>query len=222
MEPVGGVLEAHPDGATTLVVAAVEKTFRTRWEVRLTLHPGRALLDEEIRLANPTDGVQPYYFWNNTAFPNRPGTRFIYPMTLGTDHNGTTFFTWPRTGPRHHLAQELRHHDLRLRVPVEFDFFGAYDADRDRGIVSHANTTRCPERRPDLGHRRLRRLQPDGPHRRGRDEAPYIEVQSGPLRTQADYGMMRPRQTIAWRECWYPVHGLATALTSPTATWPSP
>ena len=61
----------------------------------MTLHPGKAYLDERIRIANPTDGMHPYYFWNCTAFPNRPGTRFIYPMTLGTDHNGTEFFTWP-------------------------------------------------------------------------------------------------------------------------------
>ena len=30
--------------------------------------------------------------WWKTAFPNHPGTRFIYPMTLGTDHNAREFF----------------------------------------------------------------------------------------------------------------------------------
>ncbi|HRZ81143.1 MAG TPA: DUF5107 domain-containing protein [Candidatus Hydrogenedentes bacterium] len=210
MEPVGGVLEANPDGSATLIVAAVEKTFRTRWEVRLTLHPGRALLDEEIRLANPTDGVQPYYFWNNTAFPNRPGTRFIYPMTLGTDHNGTTFFTWPENGGRD--ITWLRNYDTMTSVfgyRVDFDFFGAYDADRDRGIVSHANHHQVPGKKAwTWGTDDFGVYSQMGLTDAGRDEAPYIEVQSGPLRTQADYGMMRPRQTIAWRECWYPVHGL--------------
>ena len=40
------------------------------------------------------------------------------------------------------------------------------------------------------------------------DDGPYIEVQSGPLPTQSDYGMLLPRQQVAWREWWYPVHGL--------------
>jgi tetratricopeptide (TPR) repeat protein len=40
------------------------------------------------------------------------------------------------------------------------------------------------------------------------DDGPYIEVQSGPLPTQSDYGMLLPRQTISWQEWWYPVQGL--------------
>ena len=40
------------------------------------------------------------------------------------------------------------------------------------------------------------------------DDGPYIEIQSGPLPTQSDYGMLIPRQEVAWREWWYPVHGL--------------
>jgi len=40
------------------------------------------------------------------------------------------------------------------------------------------------------------------------DDGPYIEVQSGPLPTQSDYGMLLPRQQVTWREWWYPVHGL--------------
>ncbi len=40
------------------------------------------------------------------------------------------------------------------------------------------------------------------------DDGPYIEVQSGPLPTQSDYGMLGPRERVQWREWWYPAHGL--------------
>jgi tetratricopeptide (TPR) repeat protein len=40
------------------------------------------------------------------------------------------------------------------------------------------------------------------------DDGPYIEVQSGPLPTQSDYGMLLPREEVSWQEWWYPVHGL--------------
>ncbi|MFC1739830.1 tetratricopeptide repeat protein, partial [Planctomycetota bacterium] len=36
----------------------------------------------------------------------------------------------------------------------------------------------------------------------------YIEVQSGPLPTQSDYGMLWPRDEVSWQEWWFPVHGL--------------
>ena len=41
-----------------------------------------------------------------------------------------------------------------------------------------------------------------------RRRGPYIEVQSGPLPTQSDYGMLGPHERVVWREWWYPVHGL--------------
>jgi len=43
-------------------------------------------------------------------------------------------------------------------------------------------------------------------------KAQYIEVQSGPLPTQSDYEMLYPHKEVAWREYWYPVHGLGEAF----------
>ena len=81
LSPVDAVIGRNADGSAYLEVSNLEKSLRTQWTVRVTLHPGKSYLDERIRIFNPTDGVNPYYFWNCTAFPNRPGTRFIYPMT---------------------------------------------------------------------------------------------------------------------------------------------
>ena len=210
VSPVDAVVVRGKDGSATLVVGNTEKMFRTRWTVRLTLHPGKAYLDEAVRIFNPTDGVHPYYFWNCTGFPNLPGTRFIYPMTLGCDHNGTTFFTWPM-----HKGKDLswlKNYDTMTSIfayDCVFDFFGAYDADRDRGIVSHANHHELKGKKAwtwgkdDFGVVSQMALSDAGP-----EGAQYIEVQSGPLLTQADYGMLGPRQDVSWREFWYPVHGL--------------
>ncbi len=210
LSPVDCTVRENSDGSATLFVSNTEKMFRTRWSVRLTLHPGKAYLDEEIRICNPADGVHPYYFWNCTAFPNRPGTRFIYPMTLGTDHAGTTFFRWPVHEGRD--LSWLKNYDTMSSIfayECVFDFFGAYDVDADRGIVSHANHHVLKGKKAwtwgqdDFGIVSQMALSDAGPQ-----GAPYIEVQSGPLLTQADYGMLRPRQDIAWREYWYPVRGL--------------
>ena len=97
VSPVNALIGRNRDGSAYLEISNLEKSLRTRWTVRVTLRPGKAYLDEQIKIFNPTDAVSPYYFWNCTAFANRPGTRFIYPMTLGTDHNAREFFssaTW--------------------------------------------------------------------------------------------------------------------------------
>lgn len=205
--PVNVVPQVRPDGSASIVIGYTELNFRTRWNVRLTLHPGKAYLDEEIRIYNPTDGIHSYYFWNNTAFPFVRGTRFIYPMTLGTDHGGTNFFSWPMHEGRD--MTYLRNYDEPTSVfayQCAFDFFGAYDVDRDRGIVQYGNHEIITGKKAwtwggsgDGLASQAALTDEDGP---------YIEVQSGPLATQADYGLLGPHQDIAWREWWYPVHGL--------------
>jgi tetratricopeptide (TPR) repeat protein len=207
VSPVDAWVGHNADGSAFLEVSNLEKSQRTRWTVRVTLHPGRAYLDERIRLFNPTDALSPYYFWNCTAFPNRPGTRFIFPMTLGTDHSGKTFFTWPIHEGRD--LSWLKNHETWASIFARqcvFDFFGAYDLDADRGIVQAADHHQLSGKKAwtwgnwDLGLVSQKNLTDD--------DGPYIEVQSGPLPTQSDYGALWPHDEVAWQEWWYPVHGL--------------
>jgi tetratricopeptide (TPR) repeat protein len=207
VSPVDALVGENPDGSAFLEVSNQEMIFRTRWTVRVTLHPGRAYLDERIRIANPADGIHPYYFWNCTAFPNRPGTRFIYPMTLGTDHFGRKFFNWPvHEGKDLSWLKNWEIFGSCFAVGCQYDFFGAYDVEADRGVVQVANHHELPGKKAwtwgtwDFGLVSQKNLTDD--------DGPYIEVQSGPLPTQSDYGLLVPREQIAWQEWWYPVHGL--------------
>jgi len=207
LSPVDGLIGQNADGSAYLEINNLEKTQRTQWTVRVTLHPGKAFLDEQIRIFNPEDAVSPYYFWNCTAFPCRDGTRFIYPMTLGTDHNGVKFFSWPiDEGKDMSWLKNYETSSSVFSVNCVFDFFGAYDVDADRGIVQVADHHELSGKKAwtwgtwDFGLVSQENLTDN--------DGPYIEVQSGPLPTQSDYGMLLPRQVVSWREYWYPVHGL--------------
>jgi len=207
LSPVDALIGENTDGSAYLEINNLEKSQRTQWTVRVTLHPGKAYLDERIRIFNPEDAISPYYFWNCTAFPNRPGTRFIYPMTLGTDHNGVKFFSWPIDEGRD--MTWLKNYEIYssvFSVDCVFDFFGAYEVDADRGIVQVADHRELGGKKAwtwgtwDFGIVSQQNLTDN--------DGPYIEVQSGPLPTQSDYGMLLPRQEVSWQEYWYPVHGL--------------
>ncbi len=207
VSPVDALIGKNPDSSAYIELNNIDKIFRNRWTVRVTLHPGKAYLDEQIRIFNPTDAINPYYFWNCTAFPCRAGTRFIYPMTLGTDHHGTTFFSWPiHEGKDLSWLKNYETWASIFSVNCAFDFFGAYDVDADRGIVQVADHNKLSGKKAwtwgtwDYGLVSQKNLTDD--------DGPYIEVQSGPLPTQSDYGMLLPRQVISWQEWWYPVHGL--------------
>ena len=207
LSPVNALIGRNADGSAYLEISNLEKTQRTRWTVRVTLHPGKAYLDEQVRIFNPIDAISPYYFWNCTAFPNRAGTRFIYPMTLGTDHNALEFFSWPIHKGRD--LSWLKNYETWasiFSVNCVFGFFGAYDVDADRGIVQVADYRELSGKKAwtwgtwDFGLVSQKNLTDD--------DGPYIEVQSGPLPTQSDYGMLLPREEVSWQEQWYPVHGL--------------
>ena len=207
MSPVNGIVGQDADGTAFIEVSNLEQSLRTTWVVRVSLHPGKAFLDESIRMFNPTDAVNPYYFWNNTAFVQLPGTRFIYPMRLGTDHGGEQFFNWPvDKGKDLTWTKNYEGGTSIFAVNAAYDFFGAYDVDLDQGIVQVANHHEHPGKKAwtwgtgEYGRISQESLTDDG--------TKYIEVQSGPLPTQADFGMFAPGGSIAWRECWYPVHGL--------------
>ena len=207
LSPVDALVGENADGSAYLEINNLEKTQRTQWTVRVTLHPGKAYLDEQIRIFNPADAISPYYFWNCTAFPNRPGTRFIYPMTLGTDHYGVKFFSWPiHEGKDLSWLKNYEIYSSVFSVDCVFDFFGAYEVDADRGIVQVADHRELSGKKAwtwgtwDFGIVSQQNLSDN--------DGPYIEVQSGPLPTQSDYGMLLPRQEVSWQEWWYPVHGL--------------
>ncbi|HOE10168.1 MAG TPA: DUF5107 domain-containing protein [bacterium] len=208
VEPIESCLLNNADGSASIVVGHVERIFRTHWTVVLTLRPGTAALDERIRLFNAQDEVHPYYFWNNTAMPNTDGFQFIYPMTLGTDHAGTSFYTWPIDERGVDLSYAKNHPGPSAIFAYECDqdFFGSYDHLLHRGVVATADHYLLPGKKAwtwgQSEDSKLRQsLLTD-------DDGPYNEVQTGPLRTQADFGFLQPHQVLEWTERWYPVHDL--------------
>jgi len=76
----------------------------------------------------------------------------------------------------------------------------------DRGIVQVANHNELPGKKAwtwgqgEYGRLSMMDLGDKNPE--------YIEVQSGPLQTQSDYGMLAPGASVSWKEYWFPVHGL--------------
>ena len=128
-------------------------------------------------------------------------------MSLGTDHNAREFFRWPvHEGRDLTWLKNYETYASVFAVNCSYDFFGAYDVDADRGIVQVANHHELGGKKAwtwgewEFGKVAQKNLTDD--------DGPYIEVQSGPLPTQSDYGMLGPHERVAWQEYWYPVHGL--------------
>lgn len=201
------ILPPAPDGSRSVAIGETERIYQTRWTVVVTLRPGRSFLEESIRIYNATDTVRPYYFWNCTAMPNTPGFRFIYPMTLGSDHGATKFFQWPVDGGKD-LTRGTNYQDASsiFAWHCDQDFFGSYDDGADRGVVAFANHHQLPGKKAwtwgQGGFGRMHQMDLTDA------DGPYNEVQTGPLLTQADVGRLDPHEAVGWSEWWYPVRGI--------------
>jgi len=201
------ILAPEKDGSQGVAVGETERIYGTKWTVIVRLRPGRSYLEERIRIYNPTDTVRPYYFWNCTAVPNTPGFRFIYPMTLGCDHAGETFFQWPVDHGKD-LTRGANYLDASsiFAWHCDQDFFGSYCDDLGRGLVSCANHHEVPGKKAwtwgQGGFGKMHQMDLTD------NDGPYNEVQTGPLLTQAQVGRLDPCQAVEWNEWWYPVHGI--------------
>lgn len=208
MQPVEvRILPRAKDGAQSVAIGETERIYGTKWTVVVTLRPGRSFLEERIRLYNPTEYVRPYYFWNCTAVPNTPGFRFIYPMTLGTDHGAERFFTWPLHEGKD-LSRGTNYQDATsiFAWHCDQDFFGSYNDDLDSGVVAIANHHLLPGKKAWTwgwgGYGTMHQADLTD------DDGPYNEVQTGPLLTQGEVGRLDPCEAVEWQEWWYPIHGL--------------
>jgi len=80
------ILPAGSDGSRSVAVGEVERVYGTRWTVVVTLRPGRAFLEETIRIYNLTETVRPYYFWKLHRGSEHAG----FPVHLSDDpRNGS-------------------------------------------------------------------------------------------------------------------------------------
>lgn len=208
MQPVEvAILPRADDGSQSVAIGETERIYGTKWTVVVTLRPGRSFIEERIRIYNPTETIRPYYFWNCTAVPNTKGFRFIYPMTLGTDHGAEKFFNWPINEGKD-LSYGTNYQDASsiFAWHCDQDFFGSYNDDLDRGVVAYANHHQVPGKKAwTWGHGGFGKMhQMDLTD----DDGPYNEVQTGPLLTQGEVGRLDPCEAVEWKEWWYPVHAI--------------
>ncbi|GMV80743.1 MAG: hypothetical protein AMXMBFR7_19270 [Planctomycetota bacterium] len=205
LSPVASTARTHADGSASIVVGDLELISRMRWQVELILRPGVAALDVRTRLANPTPLAHRWYFWANAGVDTSDGWQFSIPAKCGR-------IPWTgekRDYPMHNGRDQSRY--TSYRGPDEFfgagvaeDFFGCYNHDTGAGIVHVADWRKMKGKKfftwgsaPE--GKVWGRMFCDKPVRH------YVEIQCGPLETQADREWFPPFGERHWNERWYPV-----------------
>ena len=202
--PVNYKILENDDGSVTCVVGTEEWVRRMKWEVFISLFPGRSYFKTRIRLFNRTLTHNNGYFWANAATHAWQDTRVVFPPAEYTYAGGRRN---PRPWPIYNgrdvswYKNTASAHDYFCGTPGDYN--GAYNYERDNGTVHYASGLESPGKKFWTWG-----TAPSGAIWEGLltdEDGQYIEVQAGRLLTQGDAWIFEPRLLEEWDEWWYPV-----------------
>jgi tetratricopeptide (TPR) repeat protein len=207
VSPVYSITRQNQDGSASVLVGNVDQVTGMYWEVRLTLHPRQARLEQGVTLFNSTPTTNLYWYWANAAVRATDDMQFIFPareMSHESRHRGNSYPIWHRID--YSWYKNVKGSVSLFCRDVHRDFFGAYYHASDYGVAHVADFRQLPGKKyfswgvAESGLVWTGLLTDD--------DGPYVEIQSGRYETQLNYDFMPPRHEESWTEYWYPVRGL--------------
>ncbi len=207
--PVDFAYRSDPDGSASIWVGNIDRVHRTDWRVRLTLRPGRAVLEQRTVLYNQSDIRHRYYWWTNAAVRVTDTSWILYPQRFSASHGFTDVDTWPvdRRGTDNsvvgnHAFGPVSRFSHGSREP----FMAVYHPDRETGVAHVSSPTDLPAKKIWSWGRDARGL--DWREALSDDSSAYVEIQAGLFRDQETYGYLEPQSDVRFTELWIPLRGL--------------
>jgi Flp pilus assembly protein TadD len=197
------------DGSASIVVGNIDRPYGMHWRVRLTLRPGRAILEQHTTLANYSDVRRRFYWWTNAAVRAFDDTRIEYPMKFTASHGFTDVDTWPvdRRGTDNSVLRNQIYGPVsRFSHGSREGYMGIWQPRTNSGVAHYAAPDELPAKKiwswgVDADAMDWRRALSD-------DASAYVEIQAGLFRDQETYAWLPPHDRIEFAEYWMPLRGL--------------
>lgn len=217
MLPMDYSMVENEDGSKTIFIGETEPRHRIRWNVGVTVRPGKSYFEAELAIYNPTPYTHNFLYWANVATHTNDDYQTIFPpsVQMATFHSKNDFTNWP------YSTEEYRGQDFTKGVDISWwknvkrsasffawdlqeDFMGGYDHGKNAGTVHIGD------------HNIVKGAKlwewgsgPRGQATEGKlteTSGPYVEIMVGAFSdNQPDYTWIRPYETKRWKQYWYPV-----------------
>ncbi len=209
--PVDYLVEKNPDGSVSCVVGNYDWPSRSRWQVRITLHPDRAYFETCSRWTNPTPYRQSYYSWMCAAVPATTDLKYLFPgkYFIGHDYS-VPLESWPVDREGRDLSW-YRHNDFggskSYFVVGTYDhFYGGYYENSDFGFGHQAHYLDMPGKKIWIWE--LSRAGEIWVDLLTDADGQYTEPQAGRLLNQSDHSTFHPGVSDSWSEIWFSYSGI--------------
>ena len=177
-----------------------ELRFGMQWSVEYSLGPPDNFLTQRAVFYNPGSAAHPWMSWSNAALPSAFDTEFQFPAGKVLSHSSVVdTIDWKSQGPaRESDIKEMTGYFWKTR---NANAFGVFTPSFGTGLYHIADEAASPGmklwsygRGDDGAWATLSTAQ----------NAPYIEIQGGPIRDQSIKLELQPKETHWHTEYWIP------------------
>ncbi|MGE5581723.1 MAG: DUF5107 domain-containing protein, partial [Bacillota bacterium] len=196
------VFQEYEDGSAAIIISDTDMISWQRFTVELRLYPGKAYIEETVRIYNPNDYNDSYYVWSTSAEHEVQGLEYRYPNLWHFDEEARTKHLWPfgKYGTDLRFLDTMKAYTLPFGSEVLKDYMGLYDWNADAGIVHVADYRLVPGKKAwswgsaTAGRNWCKRLAEDG--------SGYVEMQTGAVETQNQFNFIDPHTHLEYKEYW--------------------
>ncbi len=215
-QPVDYTMVNNADGSVTVHLSEIDKMYGTKGMASISLYPGKAYIEIQGRLYNPTDLPQTFLWWSNPAVPVNDHTYSVFPPDVNAvfDHGKRAVSTFPIATGEYYKYDYSAGIDIsrykNIKVPTSYmaagsnyDFVGNYDEEKQAGLLHVADHHVSPGKKQwtwgggDFGQAWDRNLtETDGP---------YIELMTGQFAdNQPDFTWLKPGEEKVFKQYFMP------------------
>lgn len=218
--PVDFTIKQNQDGSATVWVNELERMFHQKGMAGFTLHPGRAVLEIQGKVYNPTPVPQTFLWWANPAVAVNEHYQSVFPGDVNAvfDHGKRDVSKYPiATGTYYKMDYSAGVDISRYKnIPVptsymaiksRYDFVGGYENDSRAGVLHVANHHISPGKKQwtwgnsDFGQAWDRNLTDT--------DGPYIELMTGVYTdNQPDFTWLQPYEEKTFTQYFMPYREL--------------
>ena len=197
------------DGGKTIIVSEIEPNRQMKWEMEITLHPGKLYLETRGRFISIAPYPVPFVSAQNGAMHITDETEIIFPKgTYVTGHGKHSYIQWPDgKGVDLSRAGNIKNvfSSFADGAAVDQDFFGCYTHESDAGTVIVSDHRNAPGKKfftwgAHPGGKIWDHLLTD-------TDGSYLELQLVAFRDNLGYGYswLDPGEIKEFTAYWYPV-----------------
>lgn len=218
--PVDHTIERMEDGSAAVWVSERERMFHQKGTAGFILRPGKAVLEIQGKLYNPTPLPQTFLWWANPAVAVNEHYQSVFPDDVHAvfDHGKRDVSEYPIARGTYYKVDYAPGTDIsrykNIPVPTsymavnsKYNFIGGYENDTRAGMLHVANHHLSPGKKQwtwgngDFGRAWDRNLTDE--------DGPYIELMTGVFTdNQPDFSWLQPYEEKTFTQYFMPYREL--------------